>query len=239
MTLSVNALAKYIDHALLQPALTDLEFDAGCELAKRWGVATVCVKSTDVRRAEHRTRSSGVMVCAVVGFPHANAPTEVICIETARALECGATEIDVVVNLARVLSDDWTAVRAQIDAVNTTTVSQGGLLKVIFETGLMRDREKKTRLCSVCRELNVAFVKTSTGFAFGSNAEGTMTSLGATIEDVKLLVEHAGPNCRVKASGGIRSLHDALAHIHAGAARLGTTSTERILLEASRLTPID
>jgi deoxyribose-phosphate aldolase len=237
VTLSANALAKYIDHALLQPDLTDSEFDSGCELAKRWGVATVCVKSADVRRAEDRTRGSGVAVCAVVGFPHANAPTEIIGLEAARALGCGATEIDLVVNLARVLSDDWAAVRAQIDTVNTATVGQGGLLKVIFETGLIRDRERKTRLCAVCRELNVAFVKTSTGFAFGRNVEGTMTSLGATIEDVRLLVEHAGPTCRVKASGGIRSLHDALAYIRAGAARLGTTSTERILLEASKAPP--
>jgi deoxyribose-phosphate aldolase len=180
VTLSVGALAKYIDHALLQPALTDLEFDAGCEIARRWAVATVCVKSTDVRRAVERMRGSDVAVCAVVGFPHANAPTEVICLEAARALESGATEIDAVVNLSRVLSEDWGAVRAQIEAINAATVSRGGLAKVILETGLIRDRAKKTKLCAICREESVAFINTSTGFATGRGPDGTVTSLGAS-----------------------------------------------------------
>lgn len=234
VTPSVDVLAKYIDHALLQPGLTDREFDAGCELAKRWAVATVCVKSVDVRRARERTRDSGVAVCAVVGFPHANAPTEILCYEAARALETGATEIDAVVNLARVMSDDWAAVRAQIEAINAEAVRRGGQLKMILETGLIRDRETKKRLCEICRDAKVAFVKTSTGFATERGPDGSVTVMGATIEDVKLLVEHAGASCKVKASGGIRTLQDALNYIELGAARLGTTSTESILAEAAR-----
>jgi deoxyribose-phosphate aldolase len=214
--------------------LTDREFDAGCELARRWAVATVCVKSVDVERAQERMRESGVAVCAVVGFPHANTPTEVTCFEVARALETGATEIDAVANLARVMSGDWAAVRAQIEAINAETVRRGGQLKVILETGLIRDRETKKRLCEICRDVRVAFVKTSTGFATASGPDGSVMAKGATLEDVKLLVEHSGATCKVKASGGIRTLRDALNYIEVGAARLGTTSTESILAEAAR-----
>jgi len=232
VTLSSAALAKYIDHALLQPTLTDSEFDAGCELAKRWAVAAVCVKSMDVRRAHARMCDSSVAVCAVVGFPHANAPTKVICHEAALALQDGATEIDAVVNTSRVLSADWEAVSAQVGALNDETLRHGGILKVILETGIIPSRETKVRLCAICRDLKVAFVKTSTGFATQLGPNGSLVVMGATIPDVSLLVEHAGATCRVKASGGIRTLDDALTYIRLGAARLGTTSTEQILLEA-------
>jgi deoxyribose-phosphate aldolase len=237
VTTSVKALAKTIDHALLQPAQSDYEFDAGCELAKRWSVASVCVKSTDVGRAVPRMVNSGIAVGAVVGFPHANAPTEIIRLEAEQALESGATEIDAVLTLARVLSDDWSAVSSQIESLNSTVVSRRGTLKIIFETGLIPDRARKIRLCEICRKLRVAYVKTSTGFAIGRSADGSMMTVGATMDDVRLLVEHAGPDCRVKASGGIRTFDDAISFLRAGAARLGTASTETILLEASRSLP--
>ena len=231
MTISVRTFAKLIDHALLQPSLTSIEFDAGCDLAIRYDVATVCVKSADVQRAVIRMQSSGVGVCAVVGFPHANVEIEIMRLEAARALDQGATEIDMVVNLSRMLSDDWSYVREQVTTLNDETHRRGGLLKVIFETGLIRERERKVRLCAICRESKVDFVKTSTGFAYARNADGVMASVGATVEDVKLLSENAGGVCGVKASGGIRSLGDALAFVEAGATRLGTTSTEAILRE--------
>jgi deoxyribose-phosphate aldolase len=231
-TIPVAALAKYIDHALLQPAQSDSDFDAGCDVACEWGVAALCVKSADVVRAKKRTEGSGVAVCAVVGFPHSNAPTDVICYEAKRALESGASEIDAVVSLSRVLSRDWDAVREQIGLLNQTTVQAGGALKVIFETGLIGERDAKVRLCEICRELRVAYVKTSTGFAVGRGADGGMMTLGATLDDVALLVENAGPTCKTKASGGIRRLAEALAFIRVGASRLGTTSTAEILGEA-------
>lgn len=234
MTLSIGELAKSIDHALLQPALAERDFDAGCELAMRWDVATVCVKSVDVRRARARLSKSTVAVCAVVGFPHANAPTDILCLEATRALDDGATEIDAVVNLANVLSGYWEAVQSQIEAIQAATSNRGGLLKMIFETGLIRHRDEKVKLCAICRDAGVSFVKTSTGFAIGRNADGGMTTLGATVEDVKLLFEHAAPVCRVKASGGIRTLDDALTYLRAGASRLGSASTEDILVEATR-----
>lgn len=235
MLISVEKLAKTIDHALLQPAQRDYEFDAGCELAKQWSVASVCVRSMDVAQAMSRMRECDVAVCAVVGFPHGNTLTEITCLEVKRALESGASEIDAVVTLSRVLSGDWAAVRDQIESLNHVTLSFGGCLKVILETGLISEPDQKVRLCEIRRELGVAFVKTSTGFAVGRSPDGSMATLGATMDDVRLLVHHAGPKCRVKASGGIRTARDAISLLSLGAARLGTTSTESILLEASRL----
>jgi deoxyribose-phosphate aldolase len=228
------ALAAAIDHALLQPAQSDEAFDIGCSLACKWQVAALCVKSCDVRRARSRIEHehSAVAVCAVVGFPHANATTEIICLEAARALDEGATEIDAVVNLARVLSNDWVAVAQQIESFNLTVTKRGGILKVILETGLLTDRGAKVRLCEICRTLGVGYVKTSTGFAMGVRKDGTSGTLGATLDDVHLLAEHASPVCRVKASGGIRSYEEAVAFLQAGAHRIGTASTEQILTEA-------
>lgn len=234
-TPSVTVLAAAIDHALLQPALTDGAFDSGCSLACKWQVGALCVKSCDVSRARARIEleRGSVALCAVVGFPHANVATELICLEASRALEEGATEIDAVVNLSRILSDDWTAVTRQIESFNRTVVERGGILKVIFETGLLPERPAKIRLCEICRKLRVGYVKTSTGFATGVSRDGTNGTLGATLDDVRLLVEHASPVCKVKASGGIRSYDEAVAFLQVGAHRLGTASTDRILTEAA------
>lgn len=233
VALAPNELAKAIDHALLQPSQTDRDFEQGCDVATHWRVAAVCVKSADVAKARFRLEGSDVLTCAVVGFPHANSSTEVVCLEAERALGEGATEIDAVVSLSRVLSEDWVAVERQIEAYNRTVIDRGGILKLIFETGLIRSREHKVRLCQLCREHAVAYVKTSTGFALGTRPDGSLATLGATLEDVSLLREHAAPVCKVKASGGIRTYSDALSFLNAGAARLGTASTDRILREAT------
>jgi deoxyribose-phosphate aldolase len=237
MLITLESLAAAIDHALLQPAQTDKEFGAGCDLALKWAVAAVCVKSADVPRARLRVASSSVAICAVVGFPHANVALNVVSFEARHALDSGATEIDAVVPLARVLSEDWGAVQEHVAGLNETVIAGGGCLKVIFETGLIGNRAAKVRLCTICRDLGVAYVKTSTGFAIGHRSDGALESRGATLEDVQLLVSHAGPKCRVKASGGIRTLEDAISFLRAGASRLGTASTERILSEASRVLP--
>lgn len=236
VTPSVAVLAAAIDHALLQPAQTDEAFDSGCSLACKWQVGALCVKSCDVSRARARVEleRGAVAICAVVGFPHANAATELICLEALRALEEGATEIDAVVNLSRILSDDWTAVTRQIESFNRTVVERRGILKVIFETGLL-PREAKIRLCEICRTIRVGYVKTSTGFATGLRRDQTNGTLGATLDDVRLLVEHASPICKVKASGGVRSYDEAVAFLRAGAHRIGTASTDQILTEAAKL----
>jgi deoxyribose-phosphate aldolase len=145
------------------------------------------------------------------------------------AMDEGATEIDVVVCLSRVLSGDFAATTELVTTMNQRVTERGGLLKVIFETGLIHDEATKIRLCEICKAAKVAFVKTSTGFATAKNREGALVSCGATVEDVALLVKHAGPVCQVKASGGIRTRADAERFLALGATRIGTGSTASIL----------
>jgi deoxyribose-phosphate aldolase len=224
-----EALAKTIDHALLQPTLLDKDFDAGCDVALKYSVAALCVKSVDVPRAVKRRGSSPVAICAVVGFPHGNAPVKVTAYEAVTAMEAGATEIDVVLSLSRALSGDFAATTDQVVALNGCVTERGGLLKVIFETGLIADAATKIRLCEICKQANVAFVKTSTGFATMKRSDGALQAVGATVADVRLMVEHAGPTCRVKASGGIRTREEVELYLALGATRIGTASTADIL----------
>jgi deoxyribose-phosphate aldolase len=224
-----ESLARTIDHALLQPTLSEREFEVGCDVALRYSVAALCVKSADVQRAEKRLRGSPVAVCAVVGFPHGNAPVKVTAYESTVAMEEGATEIDAVINVSRVLAQDFEFVTEQIATLNATVTDRGGLLKVIFETGLIGDPLLKVRLCEICKTVKVAFVKTSTGFATEKLADGTLRPLGATEQDVRLLVEHAAPICQVKASGGIRTREAVERFLALGATRIGTASTADIL----------
>jgi len=226
-----HALAKTIDHALLQPNLTNREFDAGCDVAVKFGVKAVCVKSADVGRAFNRVSSSSVGVCAVVGFPHGNTRVEVTALEAKLSLDQGATEIDVVVPLSATLSHDFPAVESYVRTLNECVVGQGGILKVIFETGLIVDPALKIKLCEICRNCGVAFVKTSTGFATARGSDGVLRQLGATVDDVQLLVKHARPTCEVKASGGIRTLAEVRRYLELGATRVGTASTAAILAE--------
>jgi deoxyribose-phosphate aldolase len=160
--------------------------------------------------------------------------TEITCLEAERAFEAGATEIDAVLALSRVVSADWGAVRDQIEALQAVVVRRAGALKVILETGLFEKRADIGRVCDLCCDAGVAFVKTSTGFAMGRTPEGALTTLGATVDDVRLLVANARSRCRVKASGGIRTLEDAIAMLDAGADRLGTGATAAILEAAVR-----
>ncbi|MGC4066878.1 MAG: deoxyribose-phosphate aldolase [Polyangiaceae bacterium] len=226
--MNVAEIAKAIDHALLQPTLLDRDFDQGCDVALRFGVAAVCVKSVDVLRAAKRVGGSSVAVCAVVGFPHGNAKLDVTRFEALSAIEDGATEIDAVVPLSRALSGEFSAVSDFVNGLNTAIVERGAILKMIFETGLVEDAVK-VRLCEICKAARVAFVKTSTGFATAKGPNGGLVALGATEADVSLLVEHARPECQVKASGGIRTLDAARRFLELGATRIGTGSTSELL----------
>jgi deoxyribose-phosphate aldolase len=226
--MNVDEVAKAIDHALLQPTLLDREFDQGCDVALRFGVAAVCVKSIDVARAAKRVAGSPVAVCAVVGFPHGNAKLEVTRFEALAAIEDGATEIDAVVPVSRALSGDFSAVSDFVHGLNAAIVERGASLKMIFEAGLIDD-DIKVRLCEICVSARTAFVKTSTGFATAKRSDGTLATLGATEADIALLVQHARPQCQVKASGGIRTLAAARRFLELGATRIGTGSTAELL----------
>jgi deoxyribose-phosphate aldolase len=210
---------------------TDADLASACELAKRLQVATVCVKPYMVRRATEMLKGSGVGVSTVIGFPHGSATTQVKADEAQTACRDGASELDAVVNIARVLEEDWEYVESDIHAVVEAGREFGVCTKVIFETGYITNDALKIRICEISEAAGAAFVKTSTGFGFVRQADGSMQAAGATEHDVALMRKHCGPNVGVKAAGGIRSYADAMRFVRLGATRLGTSSTETIAAE--------
>jgi deoxyribose-phosphate aldolase len=220
---SYEAVAKLIDHSLLKPTLTAQELQAGCELAVRYDVASVCILPSALSRCAEILAPSTVLPSTTIGFPHGGQHSRVKALEAEQALDDGARELDMVVNLSWVKSGDFPAVRADISAVLEPTRARGQKLKVIFETCYLSDAEK-LRLCELCAELAVDWVKTSTGFG----------SSGASAEDVALLRRHSPPNVGVKASGGIQDLDTLLALRAAGATRIGASKTGEILDDLRR-----
>jgi deoxyribose-phosphate aldolase len=232
-TVTLRGLAKMIDHSLLHPTMTDAQILAGCAVARRYDVATACVKPYAVAMSRRALQGSDVGVCAVAGFPHGNSTPALKVAEAERAIDDGAAEIDLVVNVGKALGGDWAYVRAEVEAVNRACVSRGALLKVIFETDYLQD-EHVIRLCALCSELCVAFVKTSTGYGFVKQANGDYNYRGATDHVLALMRRHCAPEVQVKAAGGVRDL-DALLRVRAlGATRCGATATEMMLEEAKR-----
>ncbi len=228
---SVADLARMIDHSLLHPTLTDVQLDEGLALARRCSCATACVKPSSVPQSVLTLRDSGVGICAVAGFPHGNSHTALKVTEADRAAAEGATEIDVVVNIGKVLGADWDYVTAELRAVNDICGARGALLKVIFENDYLQDSHI-VRLCEICTELNVAFVKTSTGYGFVKQPDGSYNYRGATDEHLRLMRRHSGPAVKIKAAGGVRTLDDLLRVRVLGVSRIGATATEAILGEA-------
>jgi len=218
--ISYEEIAGMIDHSLLQPALTDDELEAGCFLARRLKVVSVCVKPYFVGRAKELLEGSGVRVGTTIGFPHGGHSTEVKRQEAADACQNGAVELDMVLNIGKVLSEDWDYVEEDIGAVREVARQHGAIVKVIFENCYLQDRHK-IKLCLMCSELGVDFVKTSTGYGSG----------GATDKDVALMRERCSASVQVKAAGGIRSLERALRMRELGCTRIGATATEKILSE--------
>lgn len=231
---SVCEIAKMIDHSLLHPTLTDLQLRAGLEVARRCLCATACVKPYAVAMAASFLEGSGVRVCAVAGFPHGSSHMQVKVSETDHALAEGAAEVDAVVNVGKVLSGDWRYVQSEISALNETCITRGGLLKVIFENDFLGDREI-VRLCEICTEVGVAFVKTSTGYGFVKRPNGDYNYQGATDVQLRLMRQHSGPAVQVKAAGGVRTLADVLRVRALGVSRIGATATESILADAVKM----
>jgi len=219
---SHKQIAGMIDHSLLNPTLTDEELEAGCLLARRLKVVSVCVKPYFVSRAVGLLYGSGVRVGTTIGFPHGGHTTAAKRQEARDACENGAVELDMVVNIGMVLSEDWEYVEDDIKAVLEVAREHSAILKVIFENCYLEDRHK-IKLCQICSELGVDFVKTSTGYGSG----------GATDEDIVLMRKHCPPSVQVKAAGGIRSLERALRVRALGCTRIGATATEKILAELS------
>jgi deoxyribose-phosphate aldolase len=216
--LTYEQVAKTIDHSLLRPEL-DLDFVRdGVELARRYGVASATVRPADVALAVELLEGSDVFVSTVVGFPHGSSATETKAFEAERAVELGAREIDMVLNIGRLRSGRADEVREDIAVVVRVARRKDAIVKVIFENAYLDDAQKELA-CRLSEEAGAAFVKTSTGFASG----------GATIEDLKLMRRCVGPNVQVKAAGGVRTLDALLEVMAVGVTRIGATATETIL----------
>jgi deoxyribose-phosphate aldolase len=223
MDFTYTQIAKMIDHSLLAPTLTDAEMEAGCKLALKYDVASVCVKPSYLPRCVELLAESGVKSSTTVGFPHGGHTLHIKLAEAQEALASGCQELDVVVNIGKVLSGDWPYVRREIRALTNLTHAYGQIIKVIFENCYLQD-EHKIRLCELCGEAGSDFVKTSTGYGSG----------GATLDDLRLMRRHAPPHVQLKAAGGVRTL-DALLEVRAlGVARVGASRTAEILDECRR-----
>lgn len=206
-------LNRYIDHTLLKPEATQTQILNLINEAKEKEFMSVCVQPTWVKFASEQLQDSIVKVCTVIGFPQGVNTPAVKAFETEQAILDGADEVDMVVNMGAIKSENWDLVTADIKAVVEMSQKYNKLNKVIIETCLLTDAEK-VKVCQICKEVGADFVKTSTGFSTG----------GATVSDVALMRQTVGEKMGVKASGGVRSLEDAQAMIDAGATRLGTSS---------------
>lgn len=231
---SYETLAKMIDHSLLQPQLTDAEIKAGCEMAAAYGVASVCVKPYSVKDAAQWLAGSDVLVGCVIGFPHGNSTTESKRYETELACRDGAVEIDMVANLGKALSGAWDYVEADIRAVCDEAHARGAKVKVIFENDFISDDAVKIRLCEVCARAGADWVKTSTGYGFVKQPDGSYNYQGATEHDVRLMRQHSPPEVQVKAAGGVRDLDGLILVYNLGATRCGASATKAMLDEYRR-----
>jgi len=241
MKYTVEELAKMIDHSLLHPTMTDAELEAGCRLAAEYKVASVCIKPYFVARAVELLHGSGVLVGAVIGFPHGNSCTESKRYETELACRDGAAEIDMVINVGKALSGDWDYVQRDVQAVCDEAHRHGAKVKVIFENdylthggaGLSSD-DFKRRLCELCERAGADWVKTSSGYGFVKQADGSYNYQGATEHDLALMRASVSPRVQVKAAGGVRDLAGLIKVRDLGATRCGATATAAMLDEARR-----
>ena len=234
MTKSLQSIAKMIDHSLRHPTMTDPELIDGCLVAIKHKVASVCIKPYAVPLAKEILADSDVNVGTVIGFPHGSSKMAIKLKEAAMALDDGAVELDMVVNIGKVLSNDWDYISDEIRKINRLTVRRGALLKVIFENDFLTDDALKIKLCEICSKHAVAFVKTSTGYGFTRRENGLYAYAGATDHDLALMRQHTVPSVQVKAAGGVRTLDDVLRVKALGVRRVGATATEAILAEAKK-----
>jgi deoxyribose-phosphate aldolase len=218
-TITYEQLAKTIDHSLLKPEMTEAEVIAGCELARAYHVASVCVKPCHVALAAGLLKGSDVAVGTVIGFPHGSSTTAIKAAEARQAIADGAVELDMVINIGELRSGHADYAKEDIRAVVEAAKGKA-LVKVILENAYLTD-EEKALACRLVEAAGADFVKTSTGFA----------PSGATIEDLRLMRASVGPRVQVKAAGGVRTLDAILAVIDTGTTRVGATATAAILDE--------
>ena len=231
----VTELAKMIDHSILHPTLTDDDLRRECEVAKKYNVASVCVKPYAVKQAVELLKGSDVLVGCVIGFPAGNSAIEVKVFETETACKDGAVEIDMVINTGKALQEEWTYLEKEIKAIVDTAHKYGAITKVIFETDYVTKDEHKIRLCEICSKAGAEYVKTSTGFGFVKGTDGKFSYTGATAHDLALMRKHSAPEVKIKAAGGVRTLTELLKYKEIGISRCGATATAAMLEEARKL----
>lgn len=218
MSYSYSDLAKMIDHSLLNPTMTVSDFENGIQLSLAYDVASVCIMPYYLKRCAELLKGSTVKASTTIGFPHGGHTTDIKRAEAERAIADGCEELDMVVNISKVLSGDWDYVSKDIEAVISVAHQAGQKVKVIFENCYLND-EQKIKLCEICSELNADWVKTSTGYGTG----------GATHDDLKLMRKHAAVHVQVKAAGGVRDLDSLIAVREIGVSRCGASRTKDIL----------
>ncbi|WP_417385491.1 deoxyribose-phosphate aldolase [Gimesia sp.] len=215
-------ISKMIDHSLLSPILTVPELEAGCQLALAYDVASVCIMPFYLKRCSEILEHSTVHPSTTIGFPHGGHTLVMKQREAEQAILDGCKELDMVVNLSRVLSGDWKYVESEIGAITRVAHQAGQKIKVIFENCYLTD-EQKIELCRICAGLGVDWVKTSTGYGTG----------GATLDDLKLMRTHSPERVQIKAAGGIRTLDQLLEVRDLGVSRVGASAT-RVILDTCR-----
>lgn len=223
-----------IDHSILHPTMTDEILRKECEVAKKYDVASVCVKPYMVAKAVEYLKDTNVLVGCVIGFPAGNSKVEVKVFETIEACKDGAVEIDMVINIGKALQGDWEYVENEIRLVTDACHANGAIVKVIFETDYVTEESDIIRLCEICTKVKADYVKTSTGFGFVKQQNGDYNYTGATIRTLELMKRSIGPGVKVKAAGGVRTLDQVLAVKGAGCTRTGATATGAIMEEAMK-----
>lgn len=220
MDYTCDDIAQMIDHSLLRPELTEEDIRKGCRIAKKYKVATVCCRPSEVATVKQLLQGSNVKTTTVVGFPHGYNKTETKVFEAEQAIKDGAVELDMVINIGKLRSGDYDYVKKDIQAVVEVAHRHNVVVKVIFENYYLTDEQKKIA-CRLSEQAGADFIKTSTGFADG----------GATLEDLRLMRENVSEKVQIKAAGGVRDLGMALKVREIGCTRFGATRTEAIMEE--------
>ena len=227
-------LAKMIDHSILHPTMTDADLERECKVAIKYNVASVCVKPYAVLKTVELLKGSDVIVGCVIGFPAGNSTVEVKVFETVKACTDGAVEIDMVINIGKALQGDWDYIENEITLITEVCHKYGAIVKVIFETDYITRAKDIVKLCQICTKVKADYVKTSTGFGFVKGEDGKYSYKGATLSNLKLMKESVGPDVKIKAAGGVRTLDQLIAVQEAGCSRCGATATVAMLEEAKK-----
>ncbi len=231
--ITVKNISKMIDHSLLAQTLTEKQMVEGCKVAVEQDAASVCVKPYHVAIAAKELKGTDVLVGAVIGFPHGNSTLEIKVAETKQVINDGAIEVDMVVNLAKVMEEDWEFLEKEIGTITEICHKNNAIVKVIFAVDLIEEKHI-IKLCEICTKVKADFVKTSTGYNYVKTDDGKYTYSGATDKVLKLMRKHSGTEVQVKAAGCIRGLSGFLNVLAIGGSRVGTGQTIAIVEEAKK-----